>query len=150
VSRNSPDKDLAELGRLWTQLKSGKYTEVRAEIDDYFKRFRTSENLYQAMFLAGYMTQAKYPQDPNVASKDYNFVFNGYTALQYVEKFLAKKAQLRQQLLNVQLIAAASANPSEPTQARQPQPPKQVMTSVKLLTYSNLTVEPLLVQKLAW
>ncbi len=113
VSRNSPDKDLAELGRLWTQLKSGKYTEVRAEIDNYFKRFRMSENLYQAMFLAGYMTQAKYPQDPNVASKDYNFVFNGYTALQYVEKFLAKKAQLRQQLLNVQLIAAASANPSE-------------------------------------
>ncbi len=113
VSKSSPDKDLAELGRLWTQLKSGKYTEVRAEIDNYFKRFRTSENLYQAMFLAGYMTQAKYPQDPNMASKDYNFVFNGYTALQYVEKFLAKKAQLRQQLLNVQLIAAASANPSE-------------------------------------
>jgi hypothetical protein len=113
VSRNSPDKDLAELGRLWTKLKAGKYTEVRAEIDDYFKRFRMSENLYQAMFLAGYMTQAKYPQDPNYASKDYNFVFNGYTALQYVEKFLAKKAQLRQQLLNVQLIAASSNNPSE-------------------------------------
>ncbi len=113
VSRNSPDKDLAELGRLWTQLKSGKYTEVRAQIDDYFKKFRMSENLYQVMFLAGYMTQAKYPQDPNYASKDYNFVFNGYTALQYVEKFLAKKAQLRQQLLNVQLIAASSNNPSE-------------------------------------
>jgi hypothetical protein len=113
VSRNSPDKDLAELGRLWTKLKAGKYTEIRAEIDDYFKRFRMSENLYQAMFLAGYMTQAKYPQDPNYASKDYNFVFNGYTALQYVEKFLAKKAQLRQQLLNVQLIAASSNNPSE-------------------------------------
>jgi len=113
VSRNSPDKDLAELGRLWSQFKSGKYKEARAEIDDYFKRFRMSENLYQAMFLAGYMTQAKYPQDPNFASKDYNFVFNGYTALQYVEKFLAKKAQLRQQLLNVQLIAASATNPSE-------------------------------------
>ncbi|MFN3385161.1 MAG: tetratricopeptide repeat protein [Candidatus Thermochlorobacter sp.] len=113
VSRGSPDKDLAELGRLWTQFKTGKYRETRAEIEDYFKKFRTSENLYQAMFLAGYMTQAKYPQDPNYASKDYNFVFNGYTALQYVEKFLAKKAQLRQHLLNVQLVAASSNNPSE-------------------------------------
>lgn len=113
VSRSSPDKDLAELGRLWTQFKMGKYKETKSEIEGYFKKFRMSENLYQAMFLAGYMAQAKYPQDPNYASKDYNFVFNGYTALQYVERFLAKKAQLRQQLLNAQLVAAASNNPSE-------------------------------------
>lgn len=112
VSRGNPDRDLAELGMLWVKCKSGQYREAKQEIESYFRKFRTSENLYQAMFLAGYITQAKYPEDPRYALKDYNFVYNGWTALQYIEKFLAKKALLRQQLLIAQTVEAASDEPA--------------------------------------
>ncbi|MDW8019723.1 MAG: tetratricopeptide repeat protein [Chloroherpetonaceae bacterium] len=113
VSRGNPDRDLAELGVLWVKFKSGQYREAKREIESYFRKFRTSENLYQAMFLAGYITQAKYPEDPRYALKDYNFVYNGWTGLQYIEKFLAKKAILRQQMLVAQTVGSASENPSE-------------------------------------
>ncbi len=109
VARGHKDKDLAELGRLWVLYRSGRYREAKTEIETYFRKYRQSDNLYQAMFLSGYITHSRYMQDPTRALNDYNFVYNGYTAFQYAEKYLAQKDVLRQQRINVQGVMVSSS-----------------------------------------
>lgn len=113
VSKGYEERELADLGRAWAKFKERNYNEAQIEIDDFLRRNRTSNNLYQALFLSGYITQKKNPTDPEFALRDYYFVYNGMAANEFLDKFYSQKRLFRDQKLKVETAVLYPASPEE-------------------------------------
>ncbi|NTV46543.1 MAG: tetratricopeptide repeat protein [Chlorobiales bacterium] len=118
VSKGMPEFQVAKLGEYWAQFKQSNYGQSKRGIDEFFKQYNSSDNLYQALFLSGYMTQTRRPTDPDMALKDYYYVYNGVAANEFLEKYLAQKRVLREQNRNTQSVTASSSSPNEVAAAK--------------------------------
>ncbi|MDX2129356.1 MAG: hypothetical protein SFU91_10010 [Chloroherpetonaceae bacterium] len=109
VASRYQDKDLAELGRIWSTFRVGDYKSAQKDLENYLVRYQESNKVYQASFLAGYIKQSIRPNDPAVTLPDYSFVFNGSLVYKYIERLMAIKTQLlqsRSQMNSVYLNAS--------------------------------------------
>lgn len=113
VDRNYVGKDIAKLGTLWAKFRQKKENEVKTEIDQYARTFRTSDNLYETMFLSGYIKHIKDPTNADMIMREYDFVYNGMMAFDFADKFLEQKSILRQQKTLTDAIVATSNSPNE-------------------------------------
>lgn len=117
VSKGYQERELADLGRAWVKFKERNYDEAQQEIDVFLRSNRTSENLYQALFLSGYVTQKKNPTEPEFALRDYYFVYNGMAANSFLDRFFAQKRLFREQKMNTEALIVTSTVPEEVTAA---------------------------------
>lgn len=113
VDRGYVGKDIARVGTLWAKFRQNRKLEVEKDIDQYARTFRNSDNLYETMFLAGYMKHIKDPTDADMIMKEYDFVYNGMMAFDFADKFLEQKSILRQQKTLTEAIVTTSNNPTE-------------------------------------
>lgn len=113
VDRSYVGKDIARVGTLWAKFRQNRQRETEIDIERYARDFRLSDNLYEAMFLAGYMKHIKDPTDADMIMKEYDFVYNGMMAFDFADKFLEQKSVLRQQKTLTDAIIASSNNPVE-------------------------------------
>lgn len=113
VSKGMPEFQISQLGVYWTQFKQSNYGQSKRGIDEFFNKYNSSDNLYQALFLSGYMTQTRRPTDPDKSLKDYYYVYNGLAANEFLEKYLAQKRVLREQRRNTESVISSSSSPNE-------------------------------------
>lgn len=113
VSKGMPEYQVSQLAEYWSQFKQSNYGQSKKGIDEFFKKYNSSDNLYQALFLSGYMTQTRRPTDPDKSLKDYYYVYNGLAANEFLEKYLAQKRVLREQRRNVDGVISSSSSPNE-------------------------------------
>ncbi len=113
VDRGYVGKDVARTGTLWAKFRQNRQLEVEKDIDQYARNFRGSDNLYETMFLSGYMKHIKDPTDADMIMKEYDFVYNGMMAFDFADKFLEQKSILRQQKTLTEAVVSTSNNPTE-------------------------------------
>lgn len=113
VDRGYVGKDIARTGTLWAKFRQNRQLEVEKDIDQYARNFRASDNLYEIMFLSGYMKHIKDPTDADMIMKEYDFVYNGMMAFDFADKFLEQKSILRQQKTLTEAVISTSNNPTE-------------------------------------
>jgi hypothetical protein len=113
VDRGYVGKDIARTGTLWAKFRQNRQREVEKDIEQYARNFRSSENLYETMFLSGYMKHIKDPTDADMIMKEYDFVYNGMMAFDFADKFLEQRSILRQQKTLTEAIVSTSNNPTE-------------------------------------
>ncbi len=113
VDRGYVGKDVARVGTLWAKFRQNRQLEVEKDIAQYARDFRNSDNLYETMFLSGYMKHIKDPTDADMIMKEYDFVYNGMMAFDFADKFLEQKSILRQQKTLTEAVVSTSNNPTE-------------------------------------
>ncbi len=113
VDRGYVGKDIARAGALWAKFRQNRQREVEKDIDQYARDFRTSDNLYEVMFLSGYMKHIKDPTDADMIMKEYDFVYNGMMAFDFADKFMEQRSVLRQQKTLTEAVVSTSNNPTE-------------------------------------
>ncbi|MCS6989937.1 MAG: hypothetical protein NZM06_10525 [Chloroherpetonaceae bacterium] len=113
VDRGYVGKDIASVGALWAKFRQNRQKETEADIERYARNFRLSDNLYEAMFLSGYMKHIKDPTDADMIMKEYDFVYNGMMAFDFADKFLEQRSVLRQQKTLTDAVVSTSNNPVE-------------------------------------
>lgn len=113
VDRGYVGKDVARIGTLWAKFRQNRQLEVEKDIDQYARSFRGSDNLYETMFLSGYMKHIKDPTDADMIMKEYDFVYNGMMAFDFADKFLEQKSILRQQKTLTEAVVSTSNNSTE-------------------------------------
>ncbi len=113
VDRGYVGKDIARVGTLWAKFRQNRQREVEKDIEEYAKNFRVSDNLYEVMFLSGYMKHIKDPTDADMIMKEYDFVYNGMMAFDFADKFLEQRSILRQQKTLTESVITTSNNPTE-------------------------------------
>jgi hypothetical protein len=98
VSTGSVEKDVSDLAQAWLQFKQRNYVGATDDIKAYIKKYGSSDYIYQAVFLSGYISQRRTPNEPEYALRDYYYVLNGLSANEFMEKFFAERRAFRKQL----------------------------------------------------
>ncbi len=119
ISKGYPEFEVAQLAKIWAEFKKSNFDDSKDEIDDFVKRFKSSDIIYQGLYLSGHISQVEDPTDPKVSLKDFYYVFNGMATNEYVKKFYVQKRTLDQQRRNVLNVINSTSSPIEKSAAQE-------------------------------
>jgi len=117
ISKGYPEYKVAQLAKIWAEFKESNYDESKDQIDEFVKKFKSSDIIYQGLYLSGHISQVEDPTDPKLSLNDYYNVFNGMAVNEYVKKFYSQKRILDQQRRNVFNVISSSSSPIEKSAA---------------------------------
>ncbi len=113
ISKGYPEFEVAKLASVWSEFKKSDFDDSKDEVATFIKRFKSSDIIYQGLYLSGHIAQVEDPTDPRTSLKDYYYVFNGMAANEYLKQFYTQKRILDQQRRNVFNVIKSSSSPIE-------------------------------------
>ncbi|WP_157452577.1 tetratricopeptide repeat protein [Chloroherpeton thalassium] len=113
VSKGYAEYRVAEIAKLWTVFKESDYRESKKSLDKYLNHISLEDDLYQAVYLSGYMTQKNKPSSLDESLKDYYYVYNGMAANEYLKKYFSYVRTLKELKNNVSVFVEHSVSPAE-------------------------------------
>jgi hypothetical protein len=113
VAKSYTGNDVAKTGLAWSKYRQNRELEARNDIREFTRQYRSSDKMYQMMFLSGYMTHIKDPTDAEKIMKEYDFVYNGVMAFNYADKYFADRSEIRQQKMNTEALIFGSVDGGE-------------------------------------
>jgi len=113
ISKGYSEYGIGKIAKLWVQFKESDYRTSKKKIDEYFDQLSLGDDLYQALYLSGYMTQKRKPSRLNESLKDYYYVYNGMAANKYLKKYFSHVNLIRGLKDNIAGFVNGSVSPSE-------------------------------------